>query len=65
MEITYRVFTWLVSGAGWLLLMLILAPVVVLNFEFWSFIILPLLFGGLLFYSWKSKIKKDILSEPV
>ena len=65
MEITYRVFTWLVSGAGWLLLMLILAPVIVLNFEFWSFIIFPLLFGGLLFYSWKSKIKKDILSEPV
>ena len=64
MEITYRIFTWLITGTAWLLLMLVFGSFVVLTLDFWSWIILPLIYGGLLFYSWKRKIKKDTLSEP-
>ena len=65
MEIVYRIFTWIISGTAWLLLMLVFAPFVVITLDCWSWIILPLIYGGLLFYSWKRKIKKDTLSEPV
>ena len=65
MEITYRIFTWLISGTAWLLLMLIFAPFIIVLSPVGSWIILPLIYGGLLFYSWKCKIKKDTLSEPV
>ena len=64
MEIVYRIFTWIISGTAWLLLMLVFAPFVVIALDCWSWIILPLIYGGLLFYNWKRKIKKDILSEP-
>ena len=64
MEIVYRIFTWIISGTAWLLLMLVFAPFVVITLDCWSWIILPLIYGGLLFYSWKRKIKKDTLSEP-
>ena len=64
MEITYRIFTWLISGTAWLLLMLVFGSFVVITLDFWSWIILPLIYAGLLFYSWKRKIKKDTLSEP-
>ena len=64
MEITYRIFTWLITGTAWLLLMLVFGSFVVLTLDFWSWIILPLIYGGLLFYSWKRKIQKDTLSEP-
>ena len=57
MEITYRIFTWLISGTAWLLLMLVFGSFVVITLDFWSWIILPLIYGGLLFYSWKRKIK--------
>ena len=63
MEIVYRIFTWIISGTAWLLLMLVFAPFVVITLDCWSWIILPLIYGGLLFYSWKRKIKKDTLSE--
>ena len=65
MEIVYRILTWIITGTAWLLLMLIFAPFIVLTLDFWSWIILPLIYGGLLFYNWKRKIKKDTLSEPV
>ena len=65
MEIVYRILTWIITGTAWLLLMLIFAPFIVLTLDFWSLIILPLIYGGLLFYNWKRKIKKDTLSEPV
>ena len=64
MEIVYRILTWIITGTAWLLLMLIFAPFIVLTLDFWSLIILPLIYGGLLFYNWKRKIKKDTLSEP-
>ena len=64
MEIVYRIFTWIISGTAWLLLMLVFAPFVVITLDCWSWIILPLIYGGLLFYNWKRKIKKDTLSEP-
>ena len=64
MEITYRIFTWLISGTAWLFLMLIFAPFIIVLSPLGSWIILPLIYGGLLFYSWKRKIKKDTLSEP-
>ena len=65
MEIVYRILTWIITGTAWLLLMLIFAPFIVLTLDFWSWIILPLIYSGLLFYNWKRKIKKDTLSEPV
>ena len=65
MEIVYRILTWIITGTAWLLQMLIFAPFIVLTLDFWSWIILPLIYGGLLFYNWKRKIKKDTLSEPV
>ena len=64
MEITYRIFTWLISGTASLLLMLIFAPFIIVLSPVGSWIILPLIYAGLLFYSWKRKIKKDTLSEP-
>ena len=65
MEIVYRILTWIITGTAWLLLMLIFAPFIVLTLDFWSWIILPLIYSGLLFYNWKRKIKKYSLSEPV
>ena len=58
MEITYRIFTWIITCSGWLLLLGFFTPVfIILPFLF------PLIFGGLLYYSWNSKLKKDILTE--
>jgi hypothetical protein len=34
MEITYRIFTWLISGTAWLLLMLVFGSFVVLTLDF-------------------------------
>ena len=65
MEIFYRILTWIITGTGCLLLMLIFAPFIIVLSPVGSWIILPLIYGGLLFYSWKRKIKKDTLSEPV
>ncbi len=62
MEIVYRIFTWIISGTAWLLLMLVFAPFVVITLDCLNWIILPLIYGGLLFYNWKRKIKKDTLS---
>ena len=60
MEIVYRIFTWIIICSGWLLLLGFFTPVfIILPFLF------PLIFGGLLYYSWNSKLKKDILTEPV
>ena len=64
MEIVYRILTWIITGTGWLLLMLIFAPFIIGLSPVGSWIILPLIYGGLLFYNWKRKIKKDTLSEP-
>ena len=64
MEITYRIFTWLISGTASLLLMLIFAPFIIVLSPVGSWIILPLIYAGLLFYNWKHQIKKDTLSEP-
>ena len=65
MEIVYRILTWGITGTGCLFLTLIFAPFIIVLSPLGSWIILPLIYGGLLFYSWKRKIKKDTLSEPV
>lgn len=62
MEIFYRILTWIITGTGCLLLMLIFAPFIIVLSPVGSWIILPLIYGGLLFYNWKRKIKKDTLS---
>ena len=60
MENIYRIFTWFITGIAWLLLLTFLIPLFFkLPFLF------PLVYGGLLYYSWRAKIKKDILTEPV
>ena len=64
MEIVYRILTWGITGTGCLFLILIFAPFTIVLSPLGSWIILPLIYGGLLFYSWKRKIKKDTLSEP-
>ena len=64
MEIVYRILIWGIIGTGCLLLMLIFAPFIIVLSPLGSWIILPLIYGGLLFYNWKRKIKKDTLSEP-
>ena len=64
MEIVYRILIWGIIGTGCLLLMLIFAPFIIVLYPLGSWIILPLIYGGLLFYNWKRKIKKDTLSEP-
>ena len=64
MEIVYRILTWIITGTGCLFLMLIFAPFITVRSPVGSWIILPLIYGGLLFYNWKRKIKKDTLSAP-
>ena len=64
MEIVYRILTWIITGTGCLLLMLIFAPFIIVLSPVGSWIILPLIYAGLLFYNWKRNIKKDTLSEP-
>ena len=58
MEIVYRIFTWIISGTAWLLLMLVFAPFVVITLDCWNWIILPLIYGGLLFYNLETQDKK-------
>ena len=64
MEIVYRILTLIITGTAWLLLMLLFAPFIVVRSPLGRWIILPLIYAGLLFYNWKCKIKKDTLSEP-
>ena len=35
MEIVYRIFTWIISGTAWLLLMLVFAPFEVITLDCW------------------------------
>ena len=67
METTYRILTWVLMGAAFLLLMPIFACVCQLlpqDLMWLTNIILPLIYCFLLFCGWKRRIKKDIIAEP-
>lgn len=67
-EIVYRILTWVLMGAGFLLLMPIFSigcSLLPKNLYWLTFILLPLFYIFLLYLGWKNNIRKDTIIEVV